>query len=72
MKTLESGTSHSSGLDSLFDEYTKHLDITDVQFLEKWNSLLNTEEAEVFRFRNELWTMLSHERESLGRYIRVP
>jgi hypothetical protein len=39
----------------------------DATFLKHWNNLLNKEEADIFRFRNELWTMLSIDREKLGR-----
>jgi len=54
-------------LGSWFDEQTGHLDDKDAEFLRHWNNLLNKEEEDVFRFRNELWTMLSHDREKLGR-----
>jgi hypothetical protein len=69
MKTLEDGTSQSSGLDEFFDDRTNHLDVNDAEFLSHWNALLNKEEIDAFRFRNELWTMLSADREKLGRYI---
>ena len=68
MKTLEKGTTESSGLGTWFDEQIGHLDDQDAEFLEHWNTLLNKEEADIFRFRNELWTMVSADREKLGRY----
>jgi DNA replication ATP-dependent helicase Dna2 len=68
MKTMENGTEHSSGLAGWFDEQTSHLDNKDAEFLRHWNTLLNKEEADIFRFRNELWTMVSADREKLGRY----
>jgi hypothetical protein len=43
------------------------VDSVDATFLKHWNNLLNKEEADIFRFRNELWTMLSIDREKLGR-----
>lgn len=67
IQALENGTAESSGLDSLFDEQTGHLDDKDAEFLRHWNNLLDKEEEDVFRFRNELWTMLSLDREKLGR-----
>lgn len=69
MKTMENGTGESSGLGTWFDEQTNHLDTKDAEFLNHWISLLNKEEADIFRFRNELWTMLSEDREKLGRYL---
>ena len=68
MKTLEAGTGKSSGLGKIFEDYTNHLNFKDSQFLRHWNTLLNKEERELFRFRHELWTMLSADREKLGRY----
>jgi DNA replication ATP-dependent helicase Dna2 len=58
-------------LGELFDEQTGHLDDTDAAFLRHWNALLNKEEGDIFRFRNELWTMISADREKLGRYVSV-
>ena len=36
-------------------------------FFKKWDDLLTKEERDAMRFRRELWTMLSIEREALGR-----
>ena len=72
MKALENGTEDSSGLGPWFDEQTGHLDSKDAEFLTHWNNLLNKEEADIFRFRNELWTMVSADREKLGRYFATP
>jgi DNA replication ATP-dependent helicase Dna2 len=69
---LEAGTAESSGLGSWFDEQTGHLHEIDATFLKHWTSLLDKEEADIFRFRNELWTMLSPDREKLGRYPSPP
>jgi DNA replication ATP-dependent helicase Dna2 len=52
-----------------FGEQTGHLDDRDSAFLKHWDTLLNKEEGDVFKFRNELWTMLSADREKLGRQI---
>jgi DNA replication ATP-dependent helicase Dna2 len=67
-ETLENGTDETSGLGEWFDEQTGHLDERDTAFLNHWNTLLTKEEGDIFRFRNELWTMLSADREKLGRY----
>jgi DNA replication ATP-dependent helicase Dna2 len=67
MKTMENGNGDTSGLGAWFDEQTSHLDERDTSFLKHWNNLLNKEEADVFRFKNELWTMLSADRERVGR-----
>ena len=67
MKAMEKGTAESSGLGTWFEEQTDHLDEQDAAFLSHWDNLLNKEEADVFRFKNELWTMLSADREKLGR-----
>jgi DNA replication ATP-dependent helicase Dna2 len=66
-ETLENGTDETSGLGTWFDEQTGHLDDRDAAFLKHWNTLLTKEEGDIFRFRNELWTMLSADREKLGR-----
>ena len=71
IQTLENCTRESSGLGEWFDEQTGHLDDKDAEFLRHWNTLLNKEEADIFRFRNELWTMVSADREKLGRYLHV-
>ena len=68
-ETLENGTAESSGLADWFNEHTGHLENRDAEFLKHWSDLLNKEEKDVFRFRNELWTMLSADREKLGRYL---
>lgn len=65
---MEGGSAESSGLGDWFNEHTGHLDAQDAAFLKHWDDLLTKEEADVFRFRNELWTMLSADREKLGRY----
>ena len=71
-ETLESGTEETSGLGEWFKEQTGHLEDRDSTFLKHWNTLLNKEEGDIFRFRNELWTMLSTDREKLGRYPSFP
>jgi DNA replication ATP-dependent helicase Dna2 len=50
-----------------YDELTQSLNSTDQQFMKKWDTLLTKEESDMMKFRRELWTMLSTEREKLGR-----
>lgn len=50
-----------------FDELARHLKPAHRDFFVKWDYLLTKEESDMMRFRRELWTMLSHEREKLGR-----
>ena len=50
-----------------YDELTQHLEPMDQEFMKKWDRLLTKEESDMMRFRRELWTMLSTEREKLGR-----
>ena len=69
IKALEGGTADSSGLGEVFEIETGHLDETDAEFFKHWTDLLNKEEQSIFRFKNELWRMLSTDREKLGRYI---
>jgi DNA replication ATP-dependent helicase Dna2 len=66
-KLAENGNGETSGLKSKFDEVVKHLTNTHKEFFVKWDDLLTKEERESLRFRRELWTMLSSEREKLGR-----
>jgi DNA replication ATP-dependent helicase Dna2 len=50
-----------------YDELTKPLKPSDQEFMKKWDTLLTKEESDMMKFRRELWTMLSTEREKLGR-----
>lgn len=50
-----------------FDEMVQDLKPSDQEFLKKWDDLLTKEESDMMKFRRELWTMLSTEREKLGR-----
>ena len=66
-KLVEDGTGETSGLNDTFEEAVNHLKPQHQQFFRKWDNLLTLEERDTMKFRRELWTMLSHERESLGR-----
>lgn len=50
-----------------FDDLVRYLKPSDQEFMRKWDTLLTKEESDMMKFRRELWTMLSIEREKLGR-----
>lgn len=66
-KLADDGTGETSGMKTKFDEVVKHLTPKHKAFFLKWDNLLTKEEKESLKFRRELWTMLSSEREKLGR-----
>jgi len=50
-----------------FNQLVKYLKPEHQEFFKNWDRLLTKEESEMIKFRRELWTMLSTEREKLGR-----
>ena len=66
-KLVEDGNGERSTAGPEFQELTKRLKPMHAEFFKKWDRLLTKEESEMMRFRRELWTMLSVEREKLGR-----
>ncbi|KAF7950665.1 uncharacterized protein EAE97_002217 [Botrytis byssoidea] len=66
-KLADDGTGETSGMKEKFDEVVKHLTPRHKEFFLKWDDLLTKEEKDSLKFRRELWTMLSSEREKLGR-----
>ncbi|KAJ4393571.1 DNA replication endonuclease-helicase Dna2 [Gnomoniopsis smithogilvyi] len=66
-KLADDGDGDSSGVKERFDEIVKHLTPTHREFFLKWEDLLTKEEKESQKLRRELWTMLSAEREKVGR-----
>lgn len=66
-KLSENGTAESSGLGDKFTELVNHLSPAHQEFFVKWDDLLTKEERDTMKFRRELWTMLSSEREVVGR-----
>ncbi|KIX94368.1 uncharacterized protein Z520_09754 [Fonsecaea multimorphosa CBS 102226] len=66
-KLSENGTAETSGLGEKFNEVVDHLSPAHQSFFKKWDDLLTKEERDSMKFRRELWTMLSSERETLGR-----
>ncbi|KAI3396204.1 hypothetical protein diail_342 [Diaporthe ilicicola] len=66
-KLADDGDGDSSGLQEKFDQIVKHMTPVHKEFFLKWEDLLTKEEKESQRLRRELWTMLSVEREKVGR-----
>lgn len=66
-KLADDGDGETSGLKEKFDEVVQHLTPTHKEFFLKWEDLLTKEEKESQKLRRELWTMLSVEREKVGR-----
>ena len=66
-KLLDDGNGETSGLGESFDDFVKHLNPSHQLFFSKWDALLTKEENDVDKFRKELWTMQSSEREKAGR-----
>lgn len=66
-KLADEGDGETSGLNDKFDQIVKHLTPTHRNFFLKWEDLLTKEEKESQKLRRELWTMLSMEREKVGR-----
>lgn len=66
-KLTDGGDGETSGMGQNFNEIVGHLSQSHSEFFKKWDYLLTQEEKEMMRFRRELWTMLSTEREAVGR-----
>jgi len=66
-KLADDGDGVTSGMDDKFDEVVKHLTPAHKEFFLKWEDLLTKEEKESQKMRRELWTMISTEREKVGR-----
>ncbi|KAK4158389.1 hypothetical protein C8A00DRAFT_10822 [Chaetomidium leptoderma] len=66
-KLADGGDGETSGLGEKFEELVKHLTPTHREFFLKWEDLLTKEEKESQKLRRELWTMVSTEREKVGR-----
>lgn len=66
-KLVDDGNGETSGLGERFDDFVKHLDPNHQLFFSKWDALLTKEEKDFVKFRKELWTMQSFERERVGR-----
>ena len=66
-KLMDDGNGETSGMKEQFDEVVQHLSPTHRDFFRMWDDLLTKEEKELLKFRRELWTMKSSEREKVGR-----
>ena len=63
----EDGNGQTSGLGEKFDQAMNHLTPADQEWFRKWDDLITKEEKDMMKFRRELWTMKSSERQKLGR-----
>lgn len=70
-RAFEHGTAKSAGIDETnFAKFSSGIsDIKHGQFLSNWFSLIDLEQAEVERYRQQNWTLPKKEREKLGRTI---
>ncbi|CAK7225670.1 DNA replication endonuclease-helicase Dna2 [Sporothrix bragantina] len=66
-KLADDGTGETSGMGDKFTEVVGHLTPMHKEFFLKWEDLLTKEEKVGHKLRRELWTMLSAEREKVGR-----
>lgn len=66
-KMVDDGNGETSGMGAKFDDLVKHLNPNHQQFFSKWDDLLTKEEKDVVKFRRELWSMRSLERQKVGR-----
>ena len=66
-KLMDDGDGESSGVGDNFLHLVKHLTPVHQEFFRLWDDLLTKEEKDMLKFRRELWTMTSLEREKLGR-----
>lgn len=66
-KLVDDGDGETSGMGKAFMDIVEHLTPTHQTFFKKWDALLTLEEKDMMKFRRELWTMLSTEREGVGR-----
>lgn len=66
-RLADDGDGETSGMGGKFDEVVKHLTPTHKEFFLQWENLLTLEEKETQKLRRELWTMVSTEREKVGR-----
>ncbi|CCC09829.1 unnamed protein product [Sordaria macrospora k-hell] len=66
-KLADDGDGETSAMNEKFDEAVQHLNPIHKEFFLKWEELLTKEEKESQKLRRELWTMISTEREKVGR-----
>lgn len=66
-KLVDDGNGTTSGMGKKFNEVTGHLNTTHQEFFQKWDDLITKEEKVMMKFRRELWTMQSDERQKIGR-----
>jgi DNA replication ATP-dependent helicase Dna2 len=65
-KTIEDGTTESSGTGALFEEETNYITSRHIEFLKEWERVISIEERRVIRNTRDLWTVDSAIREKQG------
>jgi DNA replication ATP-dependent helicase Dna2 len=66
-KLSEKGDGSALDKKDIFQALVSPLKSVHQQFFQRWDHLITKEESEMMKFRRELWTMLSTEREKLNR-----
>jgi DNA replication ATP-dependent helicase Dna2 len=66
-KLSEEGDGSMIEKPAVFHELVARLKLIHQRFFQKWDDLITKEESEVMKFRRELWTMLSKDREKVHR-----
>jgi DNA replication ATP-dependent helicase Dna2 len=66
-RIMDDGTEETSDMGDVFTKAIKQLKPNHHEFFKKWDGLITLEEKDMLKFRRELWTMTSPERQKLGR-----
>ncbi|KAJ2850866.1 DNA replication endonuclease-helicase Dna2 [Coemansia brasiliensis] len=63
-RALEEGSARTAGVSiDAWETHTRHLSTLHLAFVRQWMALIDSEEADMLRFRAELWTMQAEYRE---------
>lgn len=68
-KAMEHGDGASSGVPALFDRFTASLSESDINYIEKWETMLRIEEGDPGAANRSIWTLSPSEREQEGRCL---
>ncbi|KAF7732134.1 Tripartite DNA replication factor [Apophysomyces ossiformis] len=66
-KSIENGTSKSSGLEKWFDKRTEHITDSGAAFFRHWQRLIDMEEDDIDNIRKDIWNMTASTREMTGK-----
>jgi DNA replication ATP-dependent helicase Dna2 len=66
-QAVENVEDKTSDIAAIYDAKTSHLTPTHTAFFKRWEALIALEEADMVRFRKELWTLGARERAIRGR-----